>query len=232
MTDSQTLLGLSKPPIAIGFLETPPEGMTAWSGPPAPAGCYFWKKAQEGEVFYTTPADHYNCAVGAHTHGIPLNVVRPGQLEQTVGFMVQSGYLALEEVAGIPTLSSPPAVIAFAPAHSAPFPPSVILVAAQPAQAMLLYEATVQVGAGTAVMNTLGRPACALLPLTMQTGAASLSLGCKGNRTFTGLPDTEMYVSIPAHKWRAVVEQVASVQGANQTMENHYLQQKAQFGAS
>ena len=231
MTSVQTLLGLRKPPIAIGFLNEAPAGVPAWQGTAAPAGCMFWKKAQEGEAFYTVPADHYNCAVGAHTHGIPLNEARPGQLEQTVGFMVQSGYIAMEEVAGIPTLPFTPAFIAYAPAHTASFPASVIVVAAQPAQAMLLYEAAVQIGAGAALMNTLGRPGCAILPLALQTGTASISLGCKGNRTFTGLPNEEMYVSIPADKWPAVVDQITRVQSANQTMEGHYLQQKAQFGA-
>ena len=47
MTSVQALLGLSKPPVAIGFLDSPPEGVAAWNGGAVPAGCYFWKKAQE-----------------------------------------------------------------------------------------------------------------------------------------------------------------------------------------
>ncbi len=52
MTDISvtTLLGLKKPPIAIGFLDSAPEGIEPWSGGPVPAGCFFWKKAQEARV--------------------------------------------------------------------------------------------------------------------------------------------------------------------------------------
>ncbi len=229
MTNVQELLGLSKPPVAIGFLDTVPDGVEAWSGGAVPAGCFFWKMAQEGQTFYTIPADHYNCAVGAYTHKIALPAERSGELEGTIGFMVENNYLAMDEVPGIPTLSETPAVIAYAPADNAPFAPSVVIVAAQPAQAMLLYEAALQAGAGTALFNTLGRPGCAILPLALQTGAAVISLGCKGNRTFTGLPNEEMYLSIPGSHWSAVAEQVGRVHGANQAMANHYNHHQEQF---
>jgi uncharacterized protein (DUF169 family) len=232
MTDVQALLGLQKPPIAIGFLDSPPEGVPYWSGSPAPAGCYFWKKAQEGQTFYTLPSDHYNCAVGAYTHHIALPEERAGELEQTVGFMVTNDYIALEEVPGIPSLPVAPNIIAYGPAESAPFPPSVVVIAAQPAQAMLLYEAAIKAGAGGALLNTLGRPGCAVLPLALQNQSAAISLGCKGNRVFTGLPDTEMYLSIPGDKWPAVSEQIARALQANQAMAAHYQQKQTQFAAS
>jgi len=231
INSAQMLLNLSKPPIAVAFLEKPPVGVAAWQGGEAPAGCFFWKKAQEGHIFYTTPADHYNCAVGAHTHKISLPAERAGELEQTVGFMVQNRYLAMEEVPGIPQLAATPAVIAYGPTHTVPFAPSVVVIAAQAAQAMLLYEACLAAGAGTALLNTLGRPGCAALPLALQNGSAALSLGCKGNRTFTGLPDDEMYLVIPGEKWSTVVEHLVEKAAANQTMGDYYQQRKAQFAA-
>ena len=67
----QQALGLSKPPVAlIGFLTEAPAGVEAWSGGAVPAGCSFWRAAMDGRSFYTVPSDHYNCAVGAYTHGI------------------------------------------------------------------------------------------------------------------------------------------------------------------
>lgn len=229
MNRVQELLGLSKPPVAVGFLDAAPEGVPAWSGGAVPAGCFFWKKAQEGQAFYTVPAEHYNCAVGAHTHHISLPPDRAPELEQTIGFMVENQYLAMQEVPGIPTLDKTPVVIAYAPAENAPFAPSVVIVAAQPAQAMLLYEAALQAGAGGALMNTLGRPGCAILPLALQTDAAAISLGCKGNRTFTGLPDQEMYLSIPGDKWAAVAEHVGRIHQANQAMGNYYHDKQERF---
>lgn len=227
----QALLGLAKPPIAIGYLDSPPSGVAAWEGSEVPAGCMFWKKAQEGQTFYTVPADHYNCAVGAYTHHIALPAERAAELEQTVGFMVENRYLAVEEVPGIPTLSSTPNVIAFGPLDSVAFTPDVVLIAAQPAQAMLLYEAALKAGAGNALMNALGRPACAMLPLTLHGKIAGLSLGCKGNRVYTGLPDSEMYVAIPGEKWEAVAARVAEVVTANEAIETHHAGRKAAFHA-
>lgn len=103
-----------------------------------------------------------------------------------------------------------------------------IVVAANPAQAMLLYEAALRAGAGDALTNTLGRPACAMLPLTVQAGSTAASFGCKGNRLHTGLPDGEMYVSIPAAKWDAVKRALAEVCRANEAMGAYYVEHRAE----
>ena len=229
MVSSQALLGLDRPPVAIGFLDAPPAGVAPWDGGPVAAGCAFWKAAWEGRTFYTTPADHYNCAVGAHTHKISLPMAREGELMDTVGFMVGSGYLKMEEVPGIPTLSAAPAAIAYGPADGVRFAPDVVLVALKPAQAMLLYEAALQ--AGAALMPALGRPACAILPLSLGTGAAALSLGCAGNRTFTDLPESEMYVSVPGARWEPTLESFAAVLRANAIMGDHYARKAADFAS-
>jgi uncharacterized protein (DUF169 family) len=222
--------GLDKPPVAIGFFDEPPLGVTPWNGSPVPAGCVFWKKAQEGQVFYTTPADHYNCAIGAHTHKIPLPAERSGELEGTIGFMVKSEYLKMAEVPGIPTLAKTPAIIAFGPVDRAPFAPDIVLIAGKPSQMMLLYEAALQAGlAPSAGMSVLGRPACAALPLALQSGSTVLSLGCKGNRTFTGLPDAEMYLCLPGAGWAALLEQFERTDRANRTMGAHYATHQAKF---
>jgi uncharacterized protein (DUF169 family) len=220
--DAQSLLGLAFPPVAIGFLAEAPAGVEPWRDGPVPAGCAFWKEAQAGRTFTTTPEDHFGCAVGAYTHRIELPVARSGELGDTITFMVQAGYLNIEEVPGIPTLSQVPAYIAYGPVDQVPFSPSVVLVALKPSRAMVLYEAALQVGVTTALMPALGRPACAVLPLTLQTEAAAISLGCAGNRTFTGLPDDALYVGIPGSKWPAVVERLAQICDANQTMRAHY----------
>lgn len=229
MTDVQSLLGLRVPPIAIGFLSAPPEGVPAWDGDPVPAGCSFWRAAQQGKTFYTVPADHYNCAVGSYTHKISLPASRAGELEGTLGLMVQNDYLAMEEVPGIPTLNETPAAIAYSPADRAPFAPDVVLLAAQPAQAMVIYEAALKAGVTPALMPTLGRPGCAVLPLALQTRAAAFSLGCKGNRTFTDLPEGELYISLPGASWPAVAVQIARAHQANVAMDAHYSRQQTRF---
>jgi uncharacterized protein (DUF169 family) len=228
---AQELLGLSKPPIAVGFLPEPPAGLPAWSGGQVPAGCAFWLKAQQGQSFYTVPSDHHNCAVGSYTHKISLPPERANELEDTLGFMVQNQYLDLAEVPGIPTLPETPGAIAYGPAAAARFPADVIVIAATPAQAMLVYEAAIKAGAGGALTSTLGRPACAVLPLARNSGSPSLSLGCKGNRTFTGLPDGELYVCMPADKWEAVAGKLIEILSANAALGNFYESRKEQFAA-
>ncbi|MEK7703217.1 MAG: DUF169 domain-containing protein [Nitrospirota bacterium] len=215
-------LGLTKPPIAIGFLESQPEGLPLWNGGAVPAGCTFWQKAMSGERFCTVPSDHYGCAVGSYTHKIALPEVRAHELNDTIGFMVESRYVAMSEVPGIPTLAQAPNIIAYGPADQPGFTPNLILIAAKPSQAMLIYEAAIKAGASSGLMNLLGRPACAVLPLTMMTHQASISLGCKGNRTFTGLPDEELYLTIPAERWEPLLESLTETLNANQVLGQHY----------
>jgi len=230
-TRVQDMLGLAKPPIAIGFLEEAPADVPQWQGS-VPAGCVFWLKAQQGQTFYTVPADHYNCAVGSYTHNIPLPAERAKELEETIGAMVNANYLAMAEVPGIPTIKETPKVVAYGPAASAKFAADVVVVACSPAQAMLLYEAAIKAGASTGLASSLGRPACAILPLAINTHSASLSLGCKGNRTFTGLADGEMYVTVPADQWEAVADKLAEAMQANETMGGYYQNKKDSFAAN
>ena len=185
------------------------------------AGCVFWDKAMNGQTFYTIRSDHYNCAVGSYTHKIALPAERAHELNDTIAFMAKNNYVATSEVPGIPTLAESPGAVAYGPVDRAGFKPDVVLIAAKPAQAMLLYEAAIKAGAGSALTNALGRPACAVLPLTTTNGQASISLGCKGNRTFTGLPDEEMYVAIPGDQWEAVIEKVTETHQANLAMEKY-----------
>ena len=235
MTLSQSLKDLHVPdrlPIAVGFLDSPPPSVPRWDGGPVAAGCVFWDKAMRGRSFYTLPADHYNCAVGSYTHGISLPPERAHELNDTIGFMAENRYVSVAEVPGIPALDTAPAVVAYGPVDQVTFKADVVLIAVKPAQAMLIYEAAIKAGAGNALTHSLGRPACAVLPLTTSSGQTSISLGCKGNRTFTGLGDEHMYVSIPGDQWKAVVEKLAEASDANSKMESYYQGRKQEFAAT
>ena|SRR5579863_1607231 len=219
--------GLSKQPIAVGFFDEAPAGVERWNGGAVPAGCSFWCEAMGGRTFYTVPADHYNCAVGAYTHNIPQPPDRSTALNDTVEFMIKCGYLQISEVPMIPVLPKTPQYVAYGPAAERRFRADVVLIAARPAAMMLIYEAALRCGAGNIVTRALGRPGCAVLPMALNSGTSALSLGCKGNRTFTGLPEDEMYLAIPGAKWDAVVEALRTIASANATMESHYKQHEA-----
>ena len=69
---SVSRLNLSRPPVAVAFLATPPAGLPRVDRPP-PAGCGYWKHASDGHAFYTTPEDHENCTgrgVHARRHAL------------------------------------------------------------------------------------------------------------------------------------------------------------------
>jgi uncharacterized protein (DUF169 family) len=230
MSHFPATLGLSKQPVAVGFFDEAPAGVEQWSGGPVPAGCSFWREAMNGRTFYTVPADHYNCSVGAYTHNIPQpnddNPAPGTSLNDTIGFMVDSGYLRMAEVPMIPVLPKIPRYVAYGPAEEGRFRADVVVIAARPAAMMLLYEAALRCAAGDMATPALGRPGCAVLPMALNSGSAALSLGCKGNRTFTGLPEDEMYLSIPGTKWEAVAETLRAITESNATMEAHYKQRE------
>src|SRR5919108_4466849 len=93
----QQCLELQSSPVAIAFRNSPPAGVSRLSGP-APASCSYWRLAAEGQVFYTEPADHDGCPVGAHTHGVQLPAETAARLNQTVQMMVGLQYIKPEEI--------------------------------------------------------------------------------------------------------------------------------------
>lgn len=217
------LLSLRVPPIAIGMFSEPPPGVERHAGEPVPSGCSFWANAQSGLTFYTIPEDHL-CAVGSYTHNMTGSEAAPLDLQDTVEFMVENRYLEEKDVPTIPTLDASPNVVAYAPVDARAFEPDVVMLAAEPSRAMLVFEASVRAGAGDPAATILGRPGCAAVPLTANTGRSAFSFGCIGNRTYTGLPDTEMYISVPGKSWDAVAGAVAEIVNANAAMEAYHRQ--------
>jgi len=103
--------------------------------------------------------------------------------------MFDLGYVKPDEVPQIPKLAKTPGAILYAPLGETPVAPDVVLFACKPGAAMLLNEAISRAGVARGV-PALGRPTCMALPATMQHGSI-LSLGCIGNRVYTGLTDDE-----------------------------------------
>ena len=229
--DLQQVLGLRRHPVSVGFFDHPPNGVEQWAGPAVPAGCSFWGKAMDGATFYTRPSDHYNCAVGCHTHNIPLPSERGEQLGETISLMVESGYLAMDEVPNIPTLPETPAFVAYGPVDEAPFEADVVILTCDAEQAMVLYEGALRERVGAMITPTLGRPTCAILPMTLESGAAALSLGCNGNRVFTGVRRGEMYLSVPGDQWLPFATGAIAALSANERMHAYYCSHQERIAA-
>jgi uncharacterized protein (DUF169 family) len=211
-------LSLGRRPIAITFLDSIPANLTRFSGV-EPAGCSFWRLAAAGRTFYTVPADHFNCAVGAYTHSVQLPRERAGETDATLSMMFNLGYVRPEEIPGIPRLPKEPAAIVFAPLGDAPIPPSVVLFTCKASAAMLLNEASIRAGTNSA-MPLLGRPSCMAIPAALEHGTVS-SLGCIGNRVYTNLGADELYVVVPGAKLEAVSDALGIIASANSALEEY-----------
>src|SRR4029077_18567305 len=219
------LLGLRVAPVAVTFASAAPAGVprVAKAGP---AGCAYWKQAAEGAAFYTEASDHFNCPVGSYTHGVGLPPERAKELEGVVGTMVGLQYIRMEEVGALPRRTEPFKVAVYAPLAEAPVPPDVVLVRGRARQIMLVAEAARAAGlAGDAA--AMGRPACAMIPAVLARPGGVTSLGCIGNRVYTGLGDDELYFTIPGARIGDLVERLETVLHANRELEQYHLGRRA-----
>jgi uncharacterized protein (DUF169 family) len=213
-------LELAHAPVAVAFLDSPPLGMPHVSATEA-AGCGYWKRASEGQTFFTTSEDHMNCPIGALTHGVTLPPEKATELPSLVTTMIELKYLSGDEVPLIPRRSAPMAVAAYAPLAAAPFQPDAVIFRGMPRQVMLLTEAAR--GAGVFESGAvMGRPACAMLPQSIGSGAAAASVGCIGNRVYTALGDDELYVVVPGNALTKVARQLDTVLTANAELEKFH----------
>jgi uncharacterized protein (DUF169 family) len=219
-----TLLALPRTPIAIAFLDTAPEGVphvrTIAPGG-EPAGCGYWRLAEEGHVFYTEGADHIACPVGAHTHHVPLTPAQAKELEGLVGTMVGLEYLTMKDVEGLPRRKTAFRYAVYAPLARAPVPADVVLVRARPRALMLLAEAA-EAALVAGVGPTMGRPTCAVLPEALNSARTSASFGCIGNRVYTGAGDDEAWFAIPGTALGKVEERLQVIARANQELEKFH----------
>ncbi len=216
----QELLGLKLPAVAIAFRDVAPVGIPRVTSPTV-AGCGYWKLAAGGQVFYTEASDHYTCPVGAHTHGVDLPPQVATELNGLVQTMVGMQYLTMADIPMIPRRQEPFHVAVYAPLTKTTFTPDVVLIRGTVRQLMLLAEAAQSAGiAGGSA--TMGRPTCAVLPETLQSGQTASSFGCIGNRVYTGLGDDEGYYAIPGVKVAAVVQKLAIIIEANRQLETFH----------
>jgi uncharacterized protein (DUF169 family) len=219
-------LDLQHRPVGVAFLASAPPLIEKFEGV-RPSGCSFWKLAAEGNVFYTVGADHFNCPIGSYTHNIALPEGRAHELNDTLTFMTEIGYLRMAEVPQIPRLPKTPEVVLYAPLGDIPMDPDVVLFWGPPGKVMILQEAAIRAGV-TTQFKTLARPTCMVLPAALAQGTVASS-GCIGNRVYTGLEDADMYVAIPGSDVGAVAEQTAVIRAANATLWQYHQERKREL---
>jgi uncharacterized protein (DUF169 family) len=222
-------LRLTRRPIAVTILDAEPAGIEKFVGT-EPSGCSFWRLAAEGRTFYTVASDHFNCPVGSYTHKIDLPEARAQELNNTLGLMFEVEYLRPEDVAKVPQLPKTPAAVVYAPLADAPLAPSVVLFACRPTAAMILQEAAERAGVASS-LPVLGRPTCMAIPAAMASGATA-SLGCIGNRVYTGITDDDLYVAIPGSQLADVDHALGTITSANVAIMNYARSRRAELSTA
>jgi hypothetical protein len=94
---------------------------------------------------------------------------------------------------------------------------------------MVLNEAATRAGV-PARLPLLGRPTCMALPVALG-GSAAMSLGCIGNRVYTGLDEDELYVALPGRDVPRVVAELATITAANTALAEYHTRRRAELEA-
>lgn len=218
----QQVLGASRRPVAVAFLDAVPEGVAKFAGS-EPSSCSFWRIAAGGRAFYTEPSDHLNCPVGGYANNV-LTADRMPELQQTLSLMSEIGYIRMEEIPGVFHLDTSPKAIVFAPLGDTPVEPSVVLAAGKPARIMLLAEAATRAGA-MSNLPMLGRPTCMALPATLANGTVTSS-GCIGNRVYTDVGEDELYIIVRGADLETIAREIDTIHSANQTLTQYHQERR------
>jgi uncharacterized protein (DUF169 family) len=72
----------------------------------------------------------------------------------------------------------------------------------------------------------LGRPACAVIPSTLNNSTSGMSLGCTGMRTFTEISDEHILITLNCKEIDSFMANLATTISANKEMEEFYLDHK------
>jgi uncharacterized protein (DUF169 family) len=200
-----SMLNLEHPPIAISFVDAPPAGVKKFAGS-VPSSCTFWVNAFH-DSFYTEAKDHFNCSIGAVTHGFKApSEVTPDKAEDC-RLMCEAGWLAPSDLNHIPQIGKKAPYVAYAPLHAAAFEPDIIMIMCQAEQAMLMAD--------TVPAQMQGKPTCAQLPIAMNQGKYTLGIGCAASRVRTGMKSGEVTFTIPANRFGEFIGQLRQRVDAN-----------------
>ena len=216
------MLGSDRRPVAVAYLDTPPVGIQKFSGS-EPSSCSFWRLAAAGRVFYTVPADHFNCPVGGYTHNT-LTPEKMPELNDVLKLMTDIGYIRMEEIPGVFQLPVGPKFVLYAPLAETPVTPSVVLASGKPGRVMMLAEAANRAGA-ISKLPLLGRPTCMALPAAMAQGAVT-SAGCIGNRVYTDIGEDELYVVLRGTDLDRIAAEIPTIESANNALTGYHRERR------
>ena len=218
-------LELSLPPIAIAFRDAVPDGVPEFDGS-VPAGCVFWQEAAK-RTFTTSARHHALCSIGIHTLNLSqAPASQPEELRTTLEAMTGLDYVREEEVAAIPVVRREVKHALYGPLADFAADPEVVLLFADARQGLVLSEAVGRVDGG--VPPAMGRPACAVVPQTLNHGLATMSLGCCGARAYLdALSDDTALWALPGGRLDQYCDQIVAFANANRTLAMFHERRRA-----
>jgi len=228
--DLSNALALGAAPIAITFGDAPPAGVEAFDDPmpePMPdgrtgrvaAGCVFWMKAAD-RTFSTVAEDHGNCSVGSLTHGFKTLDEVAGNSD--VATLLDSGWVTMDVVPEIPTVSAKPGAVTYGPLAETPVDPDVVLLRINGKQLMVLSDAMPG-------LRVEGKPQCHIVAVAHEEGDVIASVGCALSRVRTGMSVNEMTCAIPASRLGELVDTIQRNAAADIAVARYAAQDAKRF---
>ena len=218
------------PPIAITFSAARPAGVAPFDKPmPAPApdgrtgrvaaGCVFWMESVD-TTFSTVAEDHGNCSVGSWTHGFKTLDEIAGN--DDVGALLESGWVTIDMVPHIPTVSVRPGAVTYGPLADTTVDPDVVLVRLTAKSLMVLSDALPG-------LRVEGKPQCHIVAAAKEQNEVVASVGCALSRVRTGMPSTEHTCAIPAGRLAEVVDAVQRTADTDALVARYAAEDAARF---
>lgn len=198
------------------------------TGSHVPSACTFWRLAEKG-VFYAGGDDHKECPIGMLTMGFTMPEVSQQRAQELVQTMASVQYFSPAEVSALPIVQKPHSNVLYGRLDQFPVEADIVLCILDSYQAMLVAEAMGNVNWLQGGQAAFGRPTCAVIPRSMQTGTASLSFGCVGARTYIDLSPSELVLSVPGQQFAALVDRLQTIVDANAALAPYHQSQKASF---
>jgi uncharacterized protein (DUF169 family) len=226
MTDTDTpayqarvltsLLGLSRPPVAIAFSSEAPTGVPHYDGPmPLPAldgrtgrvsaGCVFWVKARD-KSFTTAAEDHGNCSVGSLTHG--LKTLEQAAEGGDIAVLLESEWVSPDVFPEIQTVRGNPNFVTYGPLATVQSDPDVVFLFLNGKQVMVLHDAWPD-------LRFEGKPQCHIIPIAKEFGDIAVSVGCMLSRIRTGMGNNDVTCAVPFGKLSILIERLAVANSAD-----------------
>jgi uncharacterized protein (DUF169 family) len=224
-------LALVLPPVVVCMSDTVPEGVPTFTGR-VPAGCVFWQRAADG-TFATSPKDHEACAVGTYTHNLEGSPAHEKDRSDALAIFAELGYLPASELAKVPVLAERRKHVIYGPLATTRLAPDVVMLFVRSSQSLVVSEAVAEIDGG--LPPAMGRPACAVVPQSVGTQRAALSLGCCGARAYLdALGDDVALFALPGAKLEAYVSRITALASANKTLTKFHQLRREQIegGAS